>query len=207
MTYVENIFVLLAAPLVACLLVVEGRARLAVSSIITGMLTCLISSYLSTFCAQWVGADAQVATVEVAPVVEEAVKLLPLLYYLLVLEPSMDEANQFVVFVAVGFATMESACYLAEYGTSSPMLLALRGLSASMMHLSCGVVVGYGLTQFWTHPWLKAGGTFGLLSMAIIYHGIYNVLVAWSGPAQVFAFLLPSLALAAVLVVRRAMSR
>lgn len=207
MTYVENIFVLLASPVLACLLVVRGRPRSAVAAISSGMFACLLSSYVNSSIARWIGTNALQTSIEVAPVVEEVMKLLPLLYYLLVLEPSPDATDHFAVFVVVGFVTMENACYLAEYGTSSPMLLALRGLSTSIMHLSCGVVVGFALSHIWAHPWFKAAGTFGLLSLTIVYHGIFNLLVAWDGPARVCALLLPPAVLAAVLFVRRAADR
>lgn len=204
MTYVENIFVLLATPLVACLLAVRGRPRALVASLVSGMFCCLLSSYVSTFCAQWVGARDVEAAVEVAPVVEEAVKFLPLLYCLVVLEPDLDDLYLFVVFEAVGFATMESACYLAEYGAASPTMLALRGFSASMMHLSCGSVVGFGVTRIWPHRWFRLPGTFGVLSLAITYHGIYNVLVAWGDEMLPLAFMLPCLVFAvAALLLRK----
>lgn len=203
MTYVENIFVLLATPLVACLLAVRGRPRALMASLVTGMLCCLLSSYVSTFCARLVGANGVEAAVEVAPVVEEVIKFLPLLYCLVVLEPNLDDLYLFVVFEVVGFATMESACYLTEYGAASPATLALRGFSASMMHLSCGAVVGFGVTRIWPHRWFRLPGTFGVLSLAITYHGIYNVLVAWGDAALPAAFVLPTLTFAVVALLLR----
>ena len=203
MTYVENIFVLLAAPLVACLFVVADKGRLTVASLLSGMFACLLSSYLSAFFAAWMGMGSRLTAIEVAPVVEEVVKLLPLLYYLLVIDPDATDAGQVVTFVAVGFATMESAFYLAEFGPDSPVTLALRGLSASMMHLTCGVVVGLGMRHVWEHPWLKVAGSAGLLSMAIVFHGLYNLLVAAGGIAQSVALAIPLLALVVVVSIRR----
>ena len=45
---------------------------------------CLLSAYINTFLAAVYHADALAATAEIAPVVEEIMKLLPLAFYLLV---------------------------------------------------------------------------------------------------------------------------
>ena len=207
MTYIENIFVLLAMPLVACLVLVAGHARVMVSSLLAGMVACLLSSYVSAFFAQWVGADAIGAAVEVAPVVEETMKLLPLLFYLLVLEPGADDAELATVCIAVGFATMESGFYIAEYGLISPIQLALRGLSAAMMHLTCGVILAYGLLHVWKRPWFKLAGTFAMLSLVIVFHGLYNLLVAAGGYAQIAAVVLPLATLLTAVGFRRGRMR
>ena len=54
---------------------------------IAGMGVCLLSAYINTFLAAVCQADALAATAEIAPVVEEMMKLLPLVFYLLVFEP------------------------------------------------------------------------------------------------------------------------
>lgn len=203
MTYIENVFVMLAAPLVACLFVVPGRGRVMVASTLSGMLACLLSSYVSSFFAQWVGADAVAAAVEVAPVVEETIKILPLLYYLLVLEPSTYEGDAAAIFVSVGFATMESAYYLMDSGHVPLTALALRGLSAAMMHLTCGVIMGFGITHVWDRAWMKVSGTLGLLSLVIAYHGLYNLLIAAEGPARIVALALPLTTLTLMVMLRQ----
>ena len=50
---------------------------------IAGMGVCLLSAYINTFLAAVCQADALAATAEIAPVVEEMMKLLPLVFYLL----------------------------------------------------------------------------------------------------------------------------
>ena len=203
MTYIENIFLLVATPLVACLFCLRGRPRAVVAWLLVGMIACLFSAYVSAFVSVWAGLDAVHAAVEVAPMAEEAIKLLPLLLYLVVLEPDTDDIDLAFVVLAVGFATMESAFYLGDSGTSSPITLLMRGLGTSMMHVVCGVVVGYGLVHAWKHPWLRAVGTFGLLCLAMAYHGIFNLLVAADGVARIAAVILPLVTLVLVYAVRR----
>ena len=201
--YIENIFVLLATPFVACLFCVQGRPRAIVASLLVGMCACLLSAYVSAFIAQFVGIDAVQAAIQIAPAVEEALKLLPLLLFLLVAQPKVENIGLAFVFVAVGFATMESAFYLADVGLADPSMLALRGLSTAMMHLVCGVVMGYGLTYAWGYPWLRVGGTFGLLCLVMSYHGLFNLLVAAGGYALIAAVALPLVSLTLILLVQR----
>ena len=203
MMYIENIFVLIAAPLVACLFCVRGRPRFVVACLLVGMVSCLASAYVSSFFAQMVGLDVVRAAVEIAPTVEEVIKLLPLLFYLVVLRPDVERVDLAFIMVAVGFATMESAFYLGDSGISEPAVLLMRGLSTAMMHLVCGVVIGYGLTRAWEYPWLRFAGTLGLLSLASAYHGLFNLLVAAGEPARVFVVVLPLVTLAILLIFRR----
>ena len=200
--YVENIFVLVAAPLVACLFCVRGKPRVVIACLLVGMTACLASAYVSSFLAQMVGLDEVRAAVEIAPSVEEAAKFLPLLFYLVVLEPDDEDVDLAFIVVAVGFATMESAFYLGEAGLSDPFALLLRGISTAVMHVACGVVVGFGLVRAWKYLWLRAAGTFGLLCLASAYHGLFNVLVAAGDPARIAVVVLPLATVAALLAVR-----
>ena len=201
--YIENIFVLLVAPLVACLFCVRGRPRAIVASLLVGMCACLLSAYVSSFLAQVTGLDSVQTAVQIAPTVEEMLKLLPLLFFLLVAKPDVENVGLAFVFVSVGFATMESGFYLGEVGTANPGMLALRGLSTAMMHLVCGVVVGYGLTCVWEQPLMRAAGTFGLLCSAMSYHGLFNLLVAAGGAANTVAVVMPIVSLAIIIFVQR----
>ena len=178
----------------------SGSPRNVVACLLVGMTACLASAYMSSFIAQMSGLDAVRTAVEIA-------KLLPLLFYLAVLAPEAEDIDLAFIMVAVGFATMESAFYLGDAGLSDPVTLLLRGLGTAMMHVVCGVVVGFGLTRAWKHPWLRAAGTFGLLCLASTYHGIFNLLVAAGGAATASAVVLPLATLIPLLVVRRRRER
>ena len=203
MMYIENIFALIAAPLAVCLFCVRGSHRVVVAGLFVGMVACLGSAYVSSFIAQLAGLDSVRTAVEVAPTVEEALKLLPLLFWLVVLEPDTEQIDLAFIMVAVGFATMESAFYLADAGLADPGMLVLRGLGTAMMHLVCGVVVGFGLTRAWAYPALRIAGTFGLLCLAMAYHGLFNILVAAGGTAGIVAVAIPFVTLVSLLTVRR----
>ena len=131
MIYIENIFVCLAIPLMLSMLFIGGRPRTFLLFMLAGMSVCLLSAYVNSFFMGQYGVSATVAVVEITPVCEEVMKLLPLLSYVLIFEPKVRTLPEAAVALAVGFATFENACYLAENGAESLMFLMIRGLSAA----------------------------------------------------------------------------
>lgn len=192
MTYIENIFVCIAAPLLVAALCMGKKYLRFFLFALAGMGACLISAYVNTFFAALYGATMFLATTEIAPVVEEIIKLLPLLFYLLVFEPEPERIRPAVLTVSVGFATFENICYLIQEGAKHLSFLLIRGFGTGAMHIVCGVIVGYGLVYVWQQG-LKMAGTCGLLGAAVIFHGIYNLLIAYGGWVQYVAYVLPVL--------------
>ena len=184
MTYIENVFVCIAGPLLMAAFCMDRKYLRFFLFTIAGMGCCLVAAYVNTFLAALYGASAFNATAEIAPVVEEVVKLLPLLFYLLVFEPEPEKIRPAVLTVAAGFATFENICYLIQYGVEHLGFLLIRGFGTGAMHIVCGAIVGYGLVYVWRRKWLKAAGTCGLLGVAVIFHGIYNLLIAYGGWVQ-----------------------
>ena len=190
MTYIENIFLCMASPLlVAALCMGRRQLRLFLLSI-AGMGVCLLSAYINTFLAAVYQADALASVAEIAPVVEEVMKLLPLVFYLLVFEPEGEKIKSAAVTIALSFATFENVCYLIQNGADRFSLIFFRGFGTCM-------IVGGGLAYAWQQTWLKIAGTCGLLGAAITFHAIYNLLIAYGGAAQYVAYALPVLLMAA----------
>ena len=73
----------MASPLLIAALCMGKRQTKFFVFCFAGMGVCLLSAYINTFFAALYGADTFAATAEIAPVVEEVLKLLPLLFYLL----------------------------------------------------------------------------------------------------------------------------
>ncbi|NLA11460.1 MAG: PrsW family intramembrane metalloprotease [Firmicutes bacterium] len=191
MTYIENIFVCIAAPLLVTALCMGKRYARIFFFCFAGMAACLLSAYINTFFAQLYNADLINATTQIAPVVEEIMKLLPLLFYLLIFEPKAEKINTAVLIVATGFATFENICYLTQNGAAQLSFLLIRGFGTGAMHIVCGAVVGFGLVYVWPRGWLRVAGTGGLLGAAITFHAIYNLLIAYGGTVQYIAYALP----------------
>ena len=181
MNYIENIYICLAAPLFLAVLCVRKDARRSLTFILAGMTSCLLSAYVSTFLAGVNGVSASTAAYEISPAVEEILKFLPLLFYLLVFDPKKKMAIGGVLMISVGFATFENVCFLTTYGTSELFRLLVRGFGTGAMHVVCGMVVATGLFLLWEQMWLRLVGAFALLSFVITVHAIFNILVNQSG--------------------------
>ena len=119
MTYIENIFICLAIPLILSLFFTKGRARSFTLFLTIGMGVCLLGAYVSSFYMGYYGVDTTVAAIEITPVCEEVMKLLPLLFYFLIFEPEPKELPSAAIAIAVGFATFENVCYLTENGAEN----------------------------------------------------------------------------------------
>lgn len=127
MTYIENIFICMASPLLIAALCMGKRQTKFFLLCLAGMGACLLSAYINTFLAALYGADTFGATAEIAPVVEEVMKLLPLLFYLLVFEPKAEQIKIAAVITALSFATFENVCYLIQNGGRTFFLYFLPG--------------------------------------------------------------------------------
>ena len=196
MIYIENIFVCLAIPLVLSMLFFGGRPRIFMLFMITGMSVCLLSAYVNSFFMGYYGVDSTVAVVEITPVCEGVMKLLPLLFYVLIFEPKVRDLPEAAVALAVGFATFENVCYLTENGAENFMFLLIRGLSAGALHILCGILIGFGLSYVFRRRWLAFTGTMGLLGACIAFHAIYNLLISAEGAWQIAGYLSPSVLIA-----------
>ena len=202
MTYIENIFLCLALPMLLSLLFTAGSTRRFTLFVVLGMFSCLISAYVSSFFMGRHQADAVMTAIEITPVCEEIVKLLPLLLYFLIFEPDATDLLPPALGIAVGFATFENVCYLTEHGAGSFFFLLIRGMSAGALHLLCGILTGLALGYVFHRTWLAVTGTIGILSVCIVLHGIYNLLITADGFWQTIGYLFPSLLIVLLFVVR-----
>lgn len=191
MNYIENIYICLAAPFLIAVLCMRGNRRRMMLFLLAGMTVCLLSSYINSFLASVHGADGLTASMEIAPCVEELMKLLPVLFFLLVFEPGKEEAAESVQMTAIGFATFENACYLTQNGAAKILYLLIRGFGTGAMHVVCGAIVATGLLYLWDRLWLRVAGMAGVISLAITYHATYNLLISQDGAAALIAGFIP----------------
>ena len=201
MNYIENIFVCMVAPLLVAVPCARGRGRQMIIFFLSGMLACLLSSYISTYIAAIRGADLFSASIEIAPFVEECIKLFPVVFFLLVFEPNMREAADNAIMTAVGFATFENVCFMVENSAGDLWHLAIRGFSTGAMHVVCALFIIVGIYKLWDTDWLRAAGMLALLAITITFHGVYNILVSQPGIVAAVGYAVPVITAAIVLVV------
>lgn len=207
MTYIENIFLCLALPLLLSLCFTRGTARRFTLFVTLGMGMCLLSAYVNGFFMGYYGADPKITTIEITPVCEEALKLLPLLFYFLIFDPRPRKLPAAAIAIAVGFATFENVCHLTEQGDSSFYFLLVRGISAGALHILCGILTGFGISYVFRRRWLAVTGTVGILGTCIVFHAIYNLLITADGAWKMAGYLFPSLLIGVLFVLRQLLPR
>ena len=188
---IENIFICLAAPFLIAALGTNAGNRKNYLFIVLGFVCCIISAYLNTFFSVLYNAQDTSAVLEISPVIEETVKLIPLLFGLIVFELQPKEGGNIIFNIAVGFATFENVCYLLENGTGNLFYLFVRGFSSGAMHITCAFIIGYGLRVFRRPAALRAAGIFGLLCVAITFHATFNMLMKTDGIIKQLGYAIP----------------
>jgi len=181
MSTIENIYICLAAPLLLAIVCLGRDWRRALSFLLAGMTACLMSAYVSSFISSALDTDLSAASHEIAPAVEEIMKFLPIVFYILVFEPGKKSVINGAFLVAVGFATFENVYFLTSYGAWELLRVLIRGFGTGAMHVSCGMVVAVGLFFLWDQVWLRVVGAFALLCFVITFHAIFNIFVNQPG--------------------------
>ena len=207
MNYIENIYVCLAAPFLIAILCLNESHRRTMLFVLGGMTVCLLSSYISTYFAAIQDVDTISATINISPIVEEIMKFLPVMFYLIVFEPEKDKAVGALIMISIGFATFENVCYLIQNGAEKLTFLIIRGFGTGTMHVVCGMMIAIGLLYLWDRKWLRAVGLFGLITLAITYHSIYNMMVAQSGIVSALGYIIPIATVSVVMTFREKLIR
>ncbi|MBP5298388.1 MAG: PrsW family intramembrane metalloprotease [Lachnospiraceae bacterium] len=180
MRSMENIYICLASPIAVSILCLRREWRKAMIFILAGMSGYLMAAYVTSFFARVAECGTVVASHTIAPAVEEIIKFLPILFYLLVFEPKKRDCSNAYLLVAVGFATFENVCFMTYYGASDLLDVLIRGFGTGAMHELCCCTVALGIFLLWDTPWLRLAGTFGFLCTAITFHAIFNIVVSGS---------------------------
>ena len=196
------LFISFAAPLLMTLFVCKGKARTLLTFLFIGMVVCLFCGEFSVIIMKMLPFDIRYYTSNFTPLFEEVFKALPILIYAFMWKPKKRTLLECSVLVGVGFAVLENAFILGGAASSVSVVSALiRGFGAGMMHGVCTLAVGYGMTFVHTRRKLFYTGTVALLSVAIIFHSVYNTLVQSSH--QFIGFILPVITFIPVLILLR----
>lgn len=191
MIYIENIFICITIPLIMSLFFIKGAARRYSFFVVAGMLICMLSAYVNSFFMSSYGADEMIAAIEITPVCEELMKLMPLLFYFLAFDPEPAQLTPAAIALGSGFATFENACYMTANGADDIMFLLIRGMSAGALHILSGIIIGFGLSYVFRQSWLMVTGTMGLYGVCVTLHALYNLMITdessvWNAVGYIF---------------------
>ena len=171
------LFVSISVPVLLMALLVEKKARLPVVFMLIGIVVSVFAGEVNGVLSKVLSMDLYSITVIVTPVSEELLKALPLLYYALVISDKRERLFTASMAIGIGFAVLENAYYFVNYVDFSMIKAVIRAFGAGLMHGMCTLLVGVGISFVKKKRKLFAVGTFGLLSTAIVYHGVYNILI------------------------------
>jgi RsiW-degrading membrane proteinase PrsW (M82 family) len=156
---------------------IEKRARLPLVFVLVGIFISLFAAEINSSLRSLLPLSHYELTIIVTPMTEEVLKALPILFYALVISDKAETLFTASMAVGIGFAVLENIYYLFHVETWNILDAMLRAFGAGLMHGMCTLLVGAGITFVKKKRKLFWVGTFALLSTAIIYHGIYNMLV------------------------------
>ena len=171
------LFVSIFVPILLMACLVEKKARQPIVFFLIGIFLSIFASEVNAYLLKALQMSPFEATIIVTPISEEILKACPILFFATILAPKKESLFTASMAVGVGFAVLENAFYLLSSSSFNMINGMVRAFGAGLMHGMCTLLVGVGILFVKKKPKLFVVGTFAMLSTAITYHGIYNMLV------------------------------
>ncbi|MCR5520959.1 MAG: PrsW family intramembrane metalloprotease [Lachnospiraceae bacterium] len=207
MIYSENILVCIAFPLLIALIFVGKRNRRFLLSFVIGMICCLLSAYITGYVQFVSETEPEKMSAFFSPIFEELMKIMPLLFYMFVFTPKASSLFSVALGVGLGFATFENCCYILSFGASNLSYAMIRALAVGIMHLVCALTLVFGLTNARHFRVLSLPAVIGSVSLSMVFHGLYNLLVSRPGLTSVFGYVMPIITAIVLYIPFRAVKR
>ena len=185
------LFISVFVPIFLMALLIEKKARLPISFVLVGIFVSVFAAEINGVFRTFLFMDTFEFTTVVTPITEEILKALPIFIYATMISDKKETLFTASMATGIGFAVLENAFYLLNDPSFNMMDAIIRAFGTGLMHGMCTLLVGVGISFVKKKSKIFLVGTFALLSTAITYHGIYNMLV--QSDYQVIGFLLPIL--------------
>ena len=183
------LFVAIFVPILLMTCLVEKKARHPLVFVLIGIFVSVFAAEVNGVMVGLLPLSTFEVTIIVTPISEEILKAIPILFFASILSPKKEAVFTAAMAIGIGFAVLENAFYMLN-DTSFNMIDAIvRAFGAGLMHGMCTLLVGVGILFVKKKRKLFVVGTFAMLSTAITYHGIYNMLV--QSDYQIIGYLLP----------------
>ena len=183
------LFVSVFVPILLMANLIEKKARLPIVFVLAGIFISVFAAELNGVLRQMLPLNHYELTIIVTPMTEEVLKALPVLFYALVISDKQERLFTASMATGIGFAVLENAYYLLTSRHWNVLDAVARAFGTGLMHGMCTLLVGVGITFVKKKRKIFWLGTFALLSTAITYHGIYNMLV--QSQYEIIGYLLP----------------
>ena len=171
------LFISIFVPILLMANLIEKKARLPIVFVLVGIFISVFAAEVNGILRMLLPLSHYELTIIVTPMTEEILKALPVLFYALAISDKAEALFTASMATGIGFAVLENAYYLLNIETWNILDAVARAFGTGLMHGMCTLLVGAGITFVKKKRKIFWVGTFALLSTAIIYHGIYNMLV------------------------------
>ncbi len=188
----DLIYLLFAAifiPILLMAFLVEKNSRPPIIFVLIGIFLSVFASEINAYLRNILPMSTFEITITVTPVSEEILKAFPILLFATIFTPKSEALFTASMAVGIGFAVLENAFCLLNSGSFNIFDAIIRAFGAGLMHGMCTLLVGVGISFVKKKRKLFVVGTFAMLSTAITYHGIYNMLV--QSDLRVIGYILP----------------
>ena len=185
--YILFVSVFVPIFLMACLL--EKKARQPIIFVLVGIFVSVFAAEFNGLLCKILQMNIYEITIIVTPMTEEILKAVPIFIYATMVTDKKEAIFTASMAVGIGFAVLENAYYLLNDSSFNMLDAIIRAFGTGLMHGMCTLLVGVGISFAKKKRKIFFVGTFALMSTAITYHGIYNMLV--QSDYQVAGFLLP----------------
>lgn len=172
------LFIAVIIPLLLTVFIVEKKSRLPMAFFIIGIFSSAFVSEINGLLYGVLDIPMQEFVLRVTPITEEVVKVIPILLYALMVSDDRDTLVTISMISGIGFAVLENAYVLLQSIESFSLLTAIvRGFGTGLMHGMCTLLVGFGISFVRKQRKIFGAGLFALLSLAITYHALFNMLI------------------------------
>ena len=183
------LFVAIFVPILLMTCLVEKKARHPLIFVLIGIFVSVFASEVNGVMVDLLPLSTFEVTIIVTPISEEILKAIPILFFASILSPKKEAVFTGAMAIGIGFAVLENAFYMLNDTSFNMVDAIVRAFGAGLMHGMCTLLVGVGILFVKKKRKLFVVGTFAMLSTAITYHGIYNMLVQFD--YQIIGYLLP----------------
>lgn len=172
------LFTCITIPLVLMVFLVNNAAKRPIIFFIVGICCAVFAAEVNGLIYRYFFVEIEEITVRITPITEEIIKALPVLFFAKVISNKKENLITISLAIGIGFAVMENTFVLTQSVDSVSFIWAvIRGFGTGIMHGMCTFLVGTGFAFVNKNKKLFIMGTFALLSLAITYHSVFNMLV------------------------------
>ena len=183
------LFVSVFVPILLMAFLLEKKARLPIVFVLIGIFISVFAAEVNGLLSSLLPMSKYEITIIVTPITEEILKAVPILVFATVISSKKETLFTASMATGIGFAVLENAFYLLNDASFNMVDAIIRAFGTGLMHGMCTLLVGVGISFIKKRSKIFMVGTFALLSTAITYHGIYNMLV--QSDYQIAGYLLP----------------